>query len=98
MQPSIQEFTLRLLTYKGALVEEGDRSASVLLGREMAAALEMNEYERLVFDPSMDTPGSIRVNYDAPSFEAVGRIVASLVWVGFISIDVPELRAIDPDK
>ena len=97
-QTTIQQFTLSLLAYKGALIEEQDRSASVLLGSETAAALGMNEYERLVFDPSVETPGSLHVNYDAPSFEAMGRLAGSMGRVGCVTIPSPELRTIDPEK
>ncbi len=101
MQTTIQEFTLSLLAYKGALVEtagNGDRSANVLLGKETAAALGMNEYERLAFDLPAEKPGSLRVDYDAPSFEAMGRLVESMGRLACVTIPTPELRIIDPEK
>ena len=101
MQPSIEEFTLSLLSYKGALVESSGASAGVLLGSELASELRMNEYQRLVFDPSLaklDEPGALLVDYDSPSFEAVGRFVDSLGSAGCLRIALPELKAIDPDR
>jgi hypothetical protein len=98
MQTTLQQFTLSLLAYKGALVDAGDRSASVLLGSELAAALGMNDYERLVFDLSLVEPGALSVDYDAPPFEAMGRIVGSMGRIAGVSIPSPELRTIDPEK
>ena len=98
MQRTIQQFTLSLLGYKGALVEAEHRSAGVLLGSELAAALGMNEYERLVFDPSLEEPAAKRVDYDAPSFEAMGRILDSMGRIAFVTVSSPELRTIDPEK
>lgn len=98
MQTSIQEFTLALLSYKGALVEADDRSAGVFLGTELASALGMNEYQRLLFDPSLDEPGALRVDYDAPSFEAMGRLAGSIGNLACVRISAPELKAVDPDK
>jgi hypothetical protein len=97
-QTTIQRFALSLLAYKGALVEEGDRSAGVLLGTETASALGMNEYERLVFDPSAETAGALRMDYDAPCFEALGRLTDAMGRFAFVSILAPELRNIDPEK
>lgn len=98
MQPTVQQFTLSLLTYKGALVEAGDRSAAVLLGSETATALGMNEYERLVFDLSVEAPGALRVDYDSPTFEAMGRIVAAMGRIACVTATAPELRTIDAEK
>jgi hypothetical protein len=95
---TIQNFTLSFLAYKGALVEAGDGSANVLLGRELATALQMNEYERLVFDRSSEAPGALRVDYDAPIFEAMGRVVGSMGSVACVTIPTPELRTIDAEK
>jgi hypothetical protein len=98
MQTSIQEFTLSLLAYKGALVEPGDRSAAALLGTELASFLGMNEYQRLVFDPSVDEPGAVRVDYDAASFEALGKIVDSFGTLACLRLAAPELKALDPER
>lgn len=98
MQTSIREFTLALLAYKGALIESDGRSAGVLLGTELASILGMNEYQRLVFDPLLDEPGALRLDYDAPSFEAMGRLAGSTGNLACVRISAPELKAIDPDK
>src|SRR5262245_46108851 len=95
---SIQEFTLSLLSYKGALVESQNGSASVLLGSDLASTLGINDYQRLVFDPSCDEPGSVRVDYDAPFFEAAGRLVDSLGSLACLRAEIPELKQIDPDR
>jgi hypothetical protein len=97
MQPSIQHFTLSLLAYKGALTEPGDGSAGVLLGTELASALAMNEYERLVFDPARDEAGAVRVDYDSPLFEAAGRFVDSFGAIACLRVTPPDLKEIDPD-
>lgn len=56
----------------------------------------MNEYQRLVFDPSLDEAGALRVDYDAPSFEALGRLAGSAGNLACVRISAPELKAIDP--
>jgi hypothetical protein len=94
MQTSIQEFTLALLAYKGALVEADDRSAGVFLGAELGAALGMNEYQRLVFDPLIEEPGALRVDYDAPSFEAIGQLTASMGSLACVRVSSPELQTL----
>jgi hypothetical protein len=98
MQTSIEQFTLALLAYKGALVEEGGGPAGALLGAELASALGMSEYERLVFDRSLDAPGTRLVDYDSPSFEAMGRLVEAMGRLAVVRVSVPELKAIDPEK
>jgi len=98
MQTSIQEFTLALLAYKGALVEPDDRSAGVFLGTELGAILGMDDYQRFVFDPLLDEPGAIRVDYDTPTFEAIGRLAGSMGKLACVRIAMPELKAIDPEN
>src|SRR5437867_989520 len=96
MQPSIQHFTLSLLAYKGALIESENGSAGVLLGTELASGLDLNEYQRLVFDPACDEAGAVRVHYDAPLFEAAGRFVDAFGAVACVRATPPELKEIDP--
>ncbi|MBI2150465.1 MAG: hypothetical protein HYU27_07655, partial [Acidobacteria bacterium] len=98
MQPSIQQFTLSLLAYKGALIEPEERSAGVLLGTEMASALGMNEYERLVFDPAANEANAIRVDYDAPFFEAAGRFIDSFGSLACLGVETPELKDMSPER
>jgi hypothetical protein len=100
MQTSIEQFTLSLLAYKGALLEvaeAGGHSVGVLLGDELASALGMSEYERLVFDPSLDA-GARRVDYDSLSFEAMGRLVEAMGPLACVRVSAPDLKAIDPEK
>lgn len=98
MPPSIQQFMLSLLSYKGALIESEVGSAGVLLGTEMAAELGVNEYQRLVFGPACDEPGAARVDYDSPLFEAAGRLVDSFGTLACLRAAPPELKEIDPDR
>jgi hypothetical protein len=97
MQPSIQQFTLSLLAYKGALIEADERGSGILLGSELASVLGTKEYERLVFDPASNEAGAIRVDYDSPFFESAGRIADSPGSVVCLRA-LPELEPINPDR
>jgi hypothetical protein len=98
MQHSIEQFTLSLLAYKGALVETGAGATSALLGADLASALGMGEYENLVFDPSLDAPGAQRIDYDSRYFEAMGRLVDSMGSLAFAQVTAPPLKEIDPER
>ena len=97
MQTSIEQFTLSLLAYKGALVDAGHGEAGALLGEDLATALGMSEYQRLVFDPSIDESSALRVDYDSPAFERMGRLADAMGDLAFVRAGAPALKPIDAE-
>jgi hypothetical protein len=97
MQRSIGQFTLSLLAYKGALVEEDGGGAGALLGAELASTPGMSEYQRLVFDPGLDPGDALRVDYDSPAFERIARLVDAMGGLASVRAQLPPLKAIDAE-
>jgi len=92
---SLQEFTVDLLSYRGALVEPDGLGASVVAEPWLSRALGMPEYQRLVFDPASGERNAALVHYDSPIFEAMGGVVELMGRLAFTTVSVPPLRSID---
>jgi len=94
--PSIQQFTLALLSYKDALVEPDRLGVSVVTDPPLAGALGLAEYQRLVFDPDASARDAALVHYDSPVFEAMGGVVESMGRLAFAACRVPSPKLSDP--
>lgn len=93
---SLQQFTLSLLTHKGALVEADGDGMTVVAGPALTRALGLSEYQRLVFDPDARKADAALVHYDSPVFDAMGNVVASMGRLAFMSCPAPPSKPIDP--
>ena len=87
MARPIQEFTRELLTQAGGLIEPaGDGALDVICGRDLAASLNLPEYQRLAFQPEAHTAGALVVDYDSPLVERMGHLVDALGRVACVAL------------
>jgi hypothetical protein len=94
---TIAQFTRTLLACKGALVEPEGDGLIVVAGAELAASLGLAEYQRLRFEPTPGDPHAIRVDYDAPILERLGRLVDEMGRLAVAAPPPMELKPIDPE-
>lgn len=98
MATSLEPFIRDLLSHHGAIVEPSAHGLDVVAGPALAAELGLSEYQRLVFTPEADAPDApdaMRVDYDAPLLERMGRLVNRLGRIAFVECPAPPLKPID---
>ena len=88
MSLPIAEFTRRLLTREGALIERDHQELVAVMPTALAAALETAEYQRIAFDPRAAAPGALVVDYGSP---IVDRFEAVVEGLGRVAV-APSLR------
>ncbi len=97
MAISIEYFTRALLASKGALVERDGDALVVVADPELAGALGLAEYQRLGFELTHGDLHTITVNYDAPIFDRMGRLVARMGRIARAGTARADLKPIDPE-
>ncbi len=97
MAITIEHFTRALLASKGALVERDGDALVVVADPELAGALGLAEYQRLVFEPTDRDPHTVTVNYDAPIFDRMGGLVAKMGRLAVAGAARADLKPIDPE-
>ena len=97
MAISTEHFTRALLASKGALVERDGDALVVVADPELAGTLGLAEYQRLVFEPTHSDPHTVTVDYDAPIFDRMGRLVAEMGRMAVAHTARADLKPIDPE-
>jgi hypothetical protein len=93
----IGDFTGRLLARHGALVEQDENGVVALVPPALASALEIQEYQRLTFDPRATSRDGLAVDYDSPLVERFEPLVDNLARVTVVPAPQLTLKNIDPD-
>jgi hypothetical protein len=93
----IGDFTCRLLTHRGALVEHDEREVVAILPPAIASALEMAEYQRFSFDPRAAASSAQVIDYDSPVVDRFERLVEDLGRFAFVPALSLPLKSIDPE-
>ena len=78
MSSPIADFTRRLLSREGALIERDDQDLVAVMPAALAAVLEAAEYQRIAFDPRVAAPGALVVDYGSPILDRFEALVEGL--------------------
>lgn len=97
MPSPLADFTARLLIRNGALVEHDQDEIVAVVPPPLAAALDVAEYQRLVFDRRAAGPHVLVVDYDSPLVERFERLVETLGRIACAPTPPATLKAIDPE-
>jgi hypothetical protein len=92
---SIGDFTGRLLSRHGALVEYDGDDLIAVLPPSLASALELGEYERLTFDPRTHASDALSVDYDSPLLDRFEPLVQQLTRAAVVPAPPLNLKRID---
>src|SRR5438477_3792622 len=97
MLSPIGDFTGRLLSRHGALVEHDGSDVVAVLPPSLAAALELTEYGHFSFDPRTLTADALPVDYDSPLVDRFAPLVEALPRAAVVPAPPLTLKRIDPD-
>lgn len=98
MPSPLADFTARLLTRHGALVEQDQNEIVALLPPPLASVLEVAEYQRFTFDSRVAARQGLAVDYDSPLVDRFERLVGALGRVACVPAPRLPLKAIDPEE
>lgn len=98
MPSPLADFTARLLTRNGALVEHDQDEIVAVMPPPLAAELDFAEYQRLAFDRRAAGPHALVVDYDSPLVERFERLVETLGRIACAPSPPVALKAIDPEE
>lgn len=98
MPTPLADFTARLLTHHGALVEQNPDGLIAVIPPALAAALEVAEYQRFAFDPRAPAGHTLVVAYDSPLIDRFQRLVETLGRTARVPAPAVALKAIDPEE
>ena len=90
MSSSLGDFTARLLTERGAVVEPSAEGLEVLLPAEVAGVLEIPEHANLSF--SGDSREGISVSYDSELLKKMARLMGDGGKFSTVSLAPPSVR------
>lgn len=94
----LADFTARLLTHHGALVEQDQNEIVAVVPPHLAVALEVAEYQRFTFDPRAGTHRGLAVDYDSPLVDRFERLVEALGRIACVTAPRLPLKTIDPEE
>jgi len=95
----LADFTGRLLSRHGALVEQDQDDLVALVSPAVAATLEVAEYQRFTFDPRAVRADAVRVDYGSPLVDRFERLVQELGRAAVLTPAVPlRLKPLDPEE
>lgn len=97
MISAIADFTGRLLARHGALVEQDENEIFAIVPPALAPALEIQEYQRLTFDPRAATRDGLPVDYDSPLVDRFESLVEDLACAAVVPAPRLPLKNIDPE-
>jgi hypothetical protein len=96
---SLSEFTGRLLSRHGALVERGQDDLVAFVPPAVAATLGVTEYQRFTFDPRAVGANAVRIDYGSPLLDRFERLVQELGRAAVLTPVVPlRLKPLDPEE
>jgi hypothetical protein len=93
----IVDFTGRLLVRHGAIVEQDENEIIAIVPPTLASALEIQEYQRLTFDPRAASVDGLAVDYDSSLVERFEPLVENLARVAAVPAPDLTLKNIDPE-
>jgi hypothetical protein len=94
---AIGDFTGRLLARHGALIEQDENEIRAIVPPALASALEIQEYQRLTFDPRAASGDRLAVDYDSPLVERFEPLVEDLARVAIVPPPQLTLKHIEPE-
>jgi len=93
------DFTGRLLSRHGALVERDQDDLVALVPPAVAATLEVAEYQRFTCDPRASGADAVRVDYGSPMVDRFERLVQELGRAAVLTRALPvRLKPLDPEE
>jgi hypothetical protein len=98
MPSPLADFTARLLTRSGALVEHDQDEIVAVVPSALAAELEVAEYQRLAFDRRAAGLHALVVDYDAPLVDRFERLVETLGRIACAPSPRVALKPVDPEE
>ena len=99
MVSPLSEFTGRLMSRHGALVERGQDDLVAFAPPAVAATLEVAEYQRFTFDPRAVGADAVRVDYGSPLLDRFERLVQELGRAAVLTPAVPlRFKPLDPEE
>ncbi len=98
MSAPLADFTRRLLTRNGALVEQDQAEIVAVLPAPVASQLDGAEYQRFAFDRRIAGPHTLVVDYDSSLLERFERLVAPLGRIACAPSPSVDLKPIDPEE
>ncbi len=97
MPSPLADFTARLLTRSGALVEHDQDEIVAVMPPPLAAELDVAEYQRLAFDRRTAGPHAVVVDYESPLIERFQHLVEALGRTWCAPSPPVALKAIDAE-
>ncbi|MBI4264836.1 MAG: hypothetical protein HY657_10700 [Acidobacteria bacterium] len=98
MSSPLADFTARLLTRHGALVEHDRGEIVAVMPPPLATELGVAEYQRFAFDRRTAGPHALVVDYESPLVERFGRLVDTIGRIAGAPPPHVALKALDPEE
>ncbi len=98
MASLLADFTARLLTHHGALVDHDGHEIVAVMPPTLAAMLDVAEYQRFAFDPRAAASRALVVDYDSPLLDRFERLIDTLGRIARVPSPRGALKVIDPEE
>jgi hypothetical protein len=94
----LADFTRRVLTRHGALVDEERDEINAVLPPALASILDVPEYQRFAFDRRVGDRQGLVVDYESPLLERFEQLIAPLGRIACVAAPPMPIRAIDASE
>lgn len=94
----LADFTTRVLTRHGALVEPDRDEIVAVMPPALAEVLEVAEYQRFAFDPRAAARHGLVVDYESPLVDRFERLVERLGRIACVRAPLLPLKPVDPEE